>query len=77
MFDCQSLQETSKEVLQLKKELQEQELLLNGYQLENERLFKEVKRRDSDRKQLQSTLVEENQRLSMAFTTNYIIIKLN
>ena len=67
MCDHHSLQEASKEILQLKKELQEQELLLNGYQLENERLFKEVKRRDNDRKQLQSTLMEENQRLSMEF----------
>ena len=50
--------------MQLRKELSEQEFLLNGYQLENERLFKEVKRRDSERKQMQSTLVEENQRLS-------------
>lgn len=48
----------------MKKEVKEQELLLNGYQLENERLFKEVKRRDIERKELQSTLVEENQRLS-------------
>lgn len=58
------MKETASEVLQIKKELQEQEMLLNGYQLENERLFKELKRRDAERKQFHSTVIDENQRLS-------------
>ena len=48
----------------MKKEIKEQELLLNGYQLENERLFQEMKKKDSEKKASQSNLVEENQRLS-------------
>eukprot|EP00795_Rhopilema_esculentum_P017812 gene17812-9499_t len=54
----------SKEIERLRKEIKEQELLLNGYQLENERLFQEMKKKESEKKTSQSNLIEENRRLS-------------
>ena len=49
----------------LQKQLQQQESLLNGYQQENERLYKEAKDKANDMKKIESKMFEENQKLGM------------
>lgn len=43
--------------------MNEQEALLNGYQQENERLYQDLKKREADKKKMESKMFTENQKL--------------
>lgn len=59
-----SLQVASGEELKrLEKEVREQEQLLTGYQLENERLYKELKQMQAKEKTSEARMFSENQKL--------------
>ena len=47
----------------LQKQLHQQETLLNSYQQENERLYKELKDKSEDMKKIEGKMFEENQKL--------------
>ena len=47
----------------MEKEVREQEQLLSGYQLENERLYKELKQMQAREKANEARMFSENQRL--------------
>lgn len=51
------------DVTALQKQLHQQETLLNGYQQENERLYKELKDKSQDMKKIEGKMFEENQKL--------------
>ncbi|XP_015759116.1 PREDICTED: centrosomal protein of 162 kDa-like [Acropora digitifera] len=59
-LECASEEELAK----LEKEVREQEQLLSGYQLENERLYKELKQMQAREKANEARMFSENQRLA-------------
>jgi len=59
-LECASEEELAK----LEKEVREQEKLLSGYQLENERLYKELKQMQAREKANEARMFSENQRLA-------------
>ena len=54
---------SEEELAKLEKEVREQEQLLSGYQLENERLYKELKQMQAREKANEARMFSENQRL--------------
>lgn len=54
---------SEEELKKLEKEVREQEQLLSGYQLENERLYKELKQIQAKEKSNEARMFSENQKL--------------
>lgn len=61
---CKKIPHDEVMLIEIQKEIQNQEILLQGYQQENERLYKQVKELQMNNKKNEENMFKENQRLA-------------
>lgn len=64
---------SDEELRKLDKEIRDQDQLLTGYQLENERLYEDLKQAQVKAKTAEAQMFKENQKLGQKFGRNFTI----